>query len=108
MILGADCQDCKENGKPTSCYWLGSSASLGCIPRSILEINHKTGFELIDINNEAPEGLRNLLVSTEKPIRYEISMRISYVKECDLINAMTYFMTSLSDGNSVAISRASR
>lgn len=74
VILGADCQDCKEDGQPRCRDRLRRLAGFGGITGSVLEVNHEIGLELVDIQDKAPEGLRNLFVSAEEPVEL-VSMR---------------------------------
>ncbi len=67
MVLGANGENGKEHRQPRGrdgfCRF-GRCSGVLC---SIFEIDHEPGLEVVDVDDETPERLRNFLVCSKQP-----------------------------------------
>lgn len=73
VILRADSEDSKEDGQPRRGDGFGYPGGRPGILGSILEVDHESGLEVVDVDDKAPEGLRDFLVCAEEPVGRRVS-----------------------------------
>ena len=66
MVLGTDGEDGKEHRQPRGRDGLCRLGRCSGVLCSVLKIDHEARLEVVDVDDEAPERLRNFLVCSEQ------------------------------------------
>ncbi len=67
MVLRADGEDGKKHRQPGGRDGPCRFGRCSGVLRSILEVDHEPGLEVVDVDDETPEGLRDFLVCPKQP-----------------------------------------